>query len=495
MTRSRQSTVLELVRYVVPVLIILLGFGIFFLLLALRARPEISDDNDDETTVVESVAVKVHKKGVKIEASGLVVPYREIEIPAEVAGRIVKKEAACRPGRYVEKGAALLEIEKEDYEIARDEAAGALLELRSEKQNSEALLKIAKKTFDVEKRDYQRETGLRGVVSRADLDQAERELLAAENSVVMLENQLALNTAKEKRLDAALRKANLDVLRSNVTSPISGVIVSEMVEQDMFVQRGTTLLAIEDTSKVEIKCSLKKEELQWLWMTPKLESAEPKNLAALAYEIPQARATVYFDLAGTRYEWSGHLDRYDGIGLDTQTRTIPCRVVVDDPRSVKKSGDDGGGISTGPPALLRGMYVTIEVQAAPNIPLWVVPKDAVRPGKILWLVRDGKLAKQSVRIVQTLEDGVAIHAAGAKLSTADRVVVSPLAYPYEGRPVREAGSEEEASSDTKAATGKQGGADTNPGKEKGPPPSESEPEAKPANVPSSTEPSSSEGTQ
>ena len=52
---------------------------------------------------------------------------------------------------------------------------------------------------------------------------------------------------------------------AQITAPIDGVIVLEEVEEDSYVNKGTLLVAIEDTSAVEVKCSLRMDELYWLW--------------------------------------------------------------------------------------------------------------------------------------------------------------------------------------------------------------------------------------
>jgi RND family efflux transporter MFP subunit len=332
----------------------------------------------------------------------------------------------------------LLQIDQRDYEFARDETSGALGELRSEINSTQALLRIAEDQLDIEKRDHARETRLRGVVSDADVDQAERELLAAENAVANLQSQLSNLTSREARLDAAFRRAKLNLERTTVKAPIAGVIVEDLVEEDAFVQPGATLVTIEDTSKAEITCNLRKEDLQWLWLSQGETSAQAIDEPAKDYEIPKADVEVYFDLLGTRFQWKGRLDRFDGIGLDSKTRTIPCRVVVNEPRDVSQVGPVSKDAPPGPPALLRGMYVTLNIKTQPRVPLWRVPSDALRPGKILWIVRERKLVKREVRIAQTLEDEVIIHADGNPLSANDRIVISPLAYPHEGLEVREA---------------------------------------------------------
>ena len=72
----------------------------------------------DTTPLVETVDLNVHDGGLQIKVDGVAVPYREIQMAAEVSGRIAVKPDACRAGRYVEKGELLLQIDDQDYRLA-----------------------------------------------------------------------------------------------------------------------------------------------------------------------------------------------------------------------------------------------------------------------------------------------------------------------------------------------------------------------------------------
>jgi hypothetical protein len=162
------------------------------------------------------------------------------------------------------------------------------------------------------------------------------------------------------------------------------------------------------------------------------------------YQLPRTPATVIYELAGRRFAWQGVLSRYEGIGLDDATRMVPARVIVKHPRQVRLLG--GGSTSTptpsGPPALVRGMYVTVRLHATPNVPMYAVPELAVRPGDRLWLVDGGKLRKVGVRVVEVIDEKAIIRpladdeTAVRLLRGGARAVVSPLAVAEDGMTVR-----------------------------------------------------------
>jgi hypothetical protein len=124
--------------------------------------------------------------------------------------------------------------------------------------------------------------------------------------------------------------------------------------------------------------------------------------------------------------------------LDEKTRTVPCRVIVEDPRAVQCVGQAESAAATqGPPALVRGMYVSVQLHAQPAVGLVGVPERALRPGDVVWLVRDGKLAIQRVQVADTVNERVLLHAAESGVAHGDRVIVSPVAVVRDGMEVRE----------------------------------------------------------
>jgi multidrug efflux pump subunit AcrA (membrane-fusion protein) len=246
-----------------------------------------------------------------------------------------------------------------------------------------------------------------------------------------------------------LQKARLDLGRSKILAPVDGVIVRDQVEQGDFVQKGSALFTIEDTSSIEVRCNLLMEDLFWLW-SQQSPSAGSSLAEQRAYQVPRTPATIYYQFArrdDLRYEWSGELDRFDGIGLDERTRTVPCRIRVDRPRDVKLVGADRAANLPvpGPPALVRGMYVTVVLRVPPAEALVKVPDEAIQPGKRVWRVRDGRLEQLGplplIRgIAETDAQGRTRRywlapAAESRLQPGDPMVITPVQGAQDGMQV------------------------------------------------------------
>jgi multidrug efflux pump subunit AcrA (membrane-fusion protein) len=359
----------------------------------------------------------------------------------------------------VTRGTLLARIDPQDYRLEKErleqeqqQASVALEELAEELAGSEELIKIADKQVELRGKELTRMQRLGRAVSTTELEQTEAAELTARNTLLQLKNQVRLLKVRQGRLKAALdlaasklAKAELDLARTEIVAPVDGVIVADRIEQDTFVQRGTSLLTIEDTSKVEVKCKLNMADLIWLWdRKPPSEGAIVDDGPADAYQIPETPVEVVYRLVGRdniEYTWTGHLSRYDGFGLDEKTRTVPCRVVVDNPQ--ERASTTG---QTGPPVLLRGMYVTIRIQVDPQTPLLKLPEPALRPGNVVWRVRDNRVSIVPVSFVTMLETAPAERSVGPEaliyvdapdlLAAGELVVTSPLTFVRSGMEVQ-----------------------------------------------------------
>ncbi len=437
-----------ILQFIVSVAIVAAGARV--LMWAANSRPEPAKELKTATAPrVETATIREHGAGLTIESDGTVVPFREITLATEVAGRIRTKAKECRAGNYVEAGTLLFEIDPVDYDLEvrrlTKEVRQAEIGVHSadvELENSQSLIGLAEEDLELQRREVRRLEPLtsQGIASRSELDRAKRTEVSARNAVELLKNRVRVlvtqREAQRASLELAttrLEKAQIDLDRTKILAPISGVIVSELVEQDSYVQRGTSLVMIEDTSAAEIICNLRMEQLYWLWeQTGSLEKPTADDSHALNYELPKIPATVIYRVAGREFAWEGRLDRYDGIGLNPRTRTVPCRLVVENPgagRAIKVPDGSAGSV---PPALVRGMFVNVSLIAKPKVEFAAVPIAALKPGNVIWRIIDGRLNINTVRVARRLDDVALLERNDAVFRIGDAVVTSPLPTPIEG---------------------------------------------------------------
>ena len=456
-------------RIIIPLLILGAGVGGFVFLVSLKKEPD-RVKPAQTLPLVETVEVEEHSGELTIKLDGSVVPFREIPLSAEVAGRVTYKSPHCRAGKFVQKGEVLFRINEQEYQLAVDrltheeeQARASINELNVQIESAQALVKVATDELELRTRELERVRRLatQNAASDSDIDIAEQNEQLSRRTLVTQQNQVRLEQSREERLEFALAlagtqlaKANLDLARTEVKAPTSGVIVFDPAEENSYVQLGSPLATLEDNSSVEVSCSLQMDELYWLWQHdaapvdsldfPAIGTGTEENdeqfirAATLAARgIPAVPVTVLYELGGQRFVWNGRLTRYEGAGLDERTRTVPCRIHVQNPTEVsRRSSSSSSSLTLAPQALLRGMYVALEFHVDPRIELLKVPESSVRPGDVLWLVRDGKLVRQTVNVARVVNGFSLIPAASSGLKISDLVVTSPLATELSGQPVQ-----------------------------------------------------------
>ncbi|MBX3422823.1 MAG: HlyD family efflux transporter periplasmic adaptor subunit [Pirellulaceae bacterium] len=409
------------VGLIVPLLLVATGVGFF---LAVKAPepakiPKLGSDEASLLSVMPAAQVETVRAltdSLDIAASGVVVPYREILLAAEVSGRVVDKDISVRPGNHVHQGQVLLKIDPRDYEyeIERltqrlNQEQVALRENEQELQNTQRLLELAQAQYELAEADFKRTAELKqNFASLAELGAAKQQMLSSMNQRVTLTNQADSLRTRRQRLELAgrmaeteLLQARLNLQRTEISSPVDGIVVREQIERDSYVQRGTNLLTIEDISKAEVSCSLRMDQLYWI-LDQNIVSHDRQLNSTLAtlQKPPPVEAEIVFRLGGRHsavYQWKGKLDRFDGSGLDPQNRMVPLRIVVDRPSEYLLNGTAPGESSM---SLVRGMFVDVILKAKPATQLMLIPKLGVKPATDAHRVWKFEPDKRAFEVVQ-----------------------------------------------------------------------------------------------
>ncbi|QDV24022.1 efflux RND transporter periplasmic adaptor subunit [Aureliella helgolandensis] len=392
---------------VIPAVLLSVGLGVFFGLQRPLPpkKPPLGESTSELLAVLPIAevsrvrALEEMSDSLDIPVSGTVVPFRELQIASEVSGRIIEKDSLVRSGNYVTQGQVLYRIDPRDYEIdierltqRREQELAAIKELQQDIENATRMLEVSNEEFKLAEDEVKRFEALGGnFTSAAEFDAARRSRLASMNQQVSAQNQLQTLRTRQGRLELATRlaetelhQAELNLERTVIRAPVSGRIVTEEVEAGSFVQRGTMLVTIEDTERVEVACNLRMDQLFWIVDRRTLSTEALVNPAQLSrFQLPNTPVKVRFRTGGREhrvYEWEGTLDRYDGAGLDAQSRTVPIRVMVPHPEKFSLVGEvDPEKVVVGPPMLVRGMFVEVIVQAKPATSLILVPKLSIKP--------------------------------------------------------------------------------------------------------------------
>ncbi|MBX9989510.1 HlyD family secretion protein [Phreatobacter oligotrophus] len=226
-------------------------------------------------------------------------------LAAKIAGYVT--QVVARDNAAVKTGDLLAKIDDGDYRLAVDSAAarvatqdatiqriqtqveaqGAAVEqaraqlsaVEADTPRVEAALARAQRllsqeftsqaALDTAKADRER--------NRAQIAQARAAIVGAQAQTAVLKAQLAEAQRTKVELEAALDRARRDLAFTEIRSPIDGVIGNRAVQVGQYVQAGTRLLALVDTSTTYVEANLKETQLA------RLAIGEPATVAVDAF--------------------------------------------------------------------------------------------------------------------------------------------------------------------------------------------------------------------
>ena len=273
-----------------------------------------------------------------------------------------------------------------------------IVELKAEISGATKDIELASQEVQLLEDELARKQNIRSSISQSNLDSTRRSLLNARKAYQNLVNAKNLMETREARLRSGIKLVEkqievveLNIQRTTIRAPASGVIVSESVEPGSMVRAGDVVAILEDTSKVEVECNLSPDQLGWLIQY----SAFSADDFSAPYQLPQAAVVLYGKIGNYTATWQGVLSRIDGIGFDELTKTIPCRIEVSQPLADTPFGKR---------PLVRNMYVKAKLQIETDNSevtrrFLAFPAVAVQPGNYVWVIRNGRLHKFDVTIV------------------------------------------------------------------------------------------------
>jgi len=215
--------------------IIILALIVFFNLQAQREK-------EIKVTVEK---VKMQDLTSTISASGEVKPKKNVNISAQVPGRIIK--IGVEEGQIVKAGDFLLKLDSVQYEANANQARALILSYRAQLIQADARLKRDNNLYERQKKLFEEK-----LISREQLEAAKAQYDISE----------AQHRAIRYQIDQA--KASLESTLDNLAktvynSPIDGIITSLRVEEGEIAMigtmnnPGTILMTIADLSVMEIE--------------------------------------------------------------------------------------------------------------------------------------------------------------------------------------------------------------------------------------------------
>ncbi len=371
--------------------VLVLGLVVTAVLVKTAKRPE-RQEPPASRPVVAVHRVLADDVPVRIRGFGSVKAKRSVDLVPEVSGRVLEKSPHLEPGAYIDAGELLLRLDDTNYVLAAEQA-------RANVAQAEVNLAQAQEEVQVARREWDRmEAGSLGGTGDAE-----------PTPLVLRLPQLKLAEANLEAAKAARRQAEVNLERCTMRAPFDGRVLKADVDEGDFLAAGVAVGSVYATDMAEVTVPVADADLAWITVGGRDAAGVPVDVSA--------------EFAGARHHWQGRAVRLGGA-VDDRSRLVP--VVVEIPHPYRREGDR--------PALIEGMFVEVEFTAPAPAGAVVIPRPALRPGDLVWLVDDeGRLRLRDVQVARAGIDQAVITAG---LAAGDRVCISNLQYVTDGMPVR-----------------------------------------------------------
>ncbi|MEM6833281.1 MAG: efflux RND transporter periplasmic adaptor subunit [Pseudomonadota bacterium] len=369
----------------------LMGGGIVLALVLGKPTPEKADPKRI-APVVSILPVEPETLSINVEAQGSVVPQREIDLVAQVGGRITKIAQNFFDGEFFTEEEALVWIDERDFR-------NALTRAEADVASAEQQLALEQAEAEQAARDW--------------------ELLGGEGEptpLVLRKPQLAEAKARLDAARASLADARLNLERTKISVPFAGRVREKMVDIGQFVSPGTPLGTVYATDVVEIRLPLTDRQASFLKLP-----LSPRQ------QMDPVPVTIRTTFTGQDISWEGIIRRTEGA-IDPRSRVLVAIAEVDDPFNLSSAAD------ASKPPLSVGLFVNADIQGQTYTDIFRIPRRSLRTNDIVITVNaQSRLDFRTVDVLRTTAEFAYIRSG---LEAGDRLLTTDLEAPINGMEVQ-----------------------------------------------------------
>ena len=236
------------------------------LLIVIFAAVKIFGSKDDGIEKVTAEAVSKRTITETVTASGQIYPEVEVKISPDISGEVV--ELNVEEGDSVKKGTVLARIFADIYALQRDEASSQVSQSQATVANNEAALESLSATLKQAKQAYDRNKALfeQKVISQSEFEQFETSWRSAQANYNAAQQNIRSLKASVQTAQAGLTRANKDLGRTTLVSPMNGVISSLQIKKGERVAGnsfnvGTEMMTVADMSVLEARVDVGENDI------------------------------------------------------------------------------------------------------------------------------------------------------------------------------------------------------------------------------------------
>ena len=331
--------------------------------------------------VVETLGLVPRDYPVALESYGIIQPRTRSMLVAQVEGQIVDLNPNLRDGGFFETGDVLVTIDSRDYAADVRIAEATLADARQALAEAEARSNQAREDWD--------RLGNEGEIP----------------DLVLRIPQLEAARARVLSAESNLRKARLDLERTQIQAPFAGRVLRKFVDLGQVVSRNTQLAEIYATDIVEIRLPIRNRDLSFINLPETFRySDETRNKGG--------RVEIRSDLAG-QATWEAELVRTEGA-IDENARQLHVIAQITDPFAPPAQGQT---------PLKIGQYVTAKLDGNVVPDALVIPNSSIYQGTYVYVVEGDILSRRDIDILWQ-NDKEAVISSG--LAAGDQLVTTAL---------------------------------------------------------------------
>jgi len=376
-------------RIIVSLVLIAAGIGGARFLIA--TKPKVSKKPPARMApLVRAISLQQKNYTLQIPVMGTVMPAQEISLEAQVAGEVIYLHPEFTEGGLLLKNEKILQIDGKDYELAVEQKKKTLAD-------AEYRFKLEQGEQEVARREWEL------LYEGEPTDGPASDLALRKPHLEKIKVEVAAATAE-------LEQARLNLDRTTLHAPFNVLVLDNHVELGSKVAAQEKIADLVGTDAYWIKVSLPVEKLRWIRVP------NGKNDTGSRAEINYRQG----------YSLQGEVVRLLP-DLSKEGRMAQLIIEVKDPHGLKAGNSKQ-------PMLLIGEYVRAVIEGEELENVYRIPRIALRNDSDLWLVdKDSKLTIRTVKTIWRDEGSVVVRDG---FSPGERLVVSELAAPVAGMPVR-----------------------------------------------------------
>ena len=312
---------------------------------------------------------------VFVNTQGTVAPSREIDLVAEVSGRVVQVSEQFTDGAFFTAGDVLVKLDSRDYDYrvtqANAQVASAERELALEKGQA----RQARKQW-------------------RDLGSPEA------NALFLREPQVKAAQAQLASAQAQQQQARLNVQRTDIQSAFDGRIQQTRVNLGQYISAGAVVASIYDSNLAQVRLPLTDYQIGQIGLP----------LGATFTAEQQVDVTLSANVAGTTYQWPAKLVRTEAT-IDSRTRFYFGVVEIPQPFDPRRYQAP----------LIMGLFVEAKVAGKSYDQVIRLPEKSMVQQRYVYLVENNTIKQREVTVIDKHEGQVWIQ---GDIHADDAIVVS-----------------------------------------------------------------------